>query len=63
MDKLKCEGLDLTTNENPQTTIEEVQDLLCSIGENETASNLKNLIDFGKQFNVRECHMYSKGKV
>ena len=52
MDKLKQKGLDLRTSGDSQTTIEEVQRLLRSIGENETASNLKNLLDYGKHLTL-----------
>ena len=62
MDKLQQKGLDLKTSGNSQTTIEEVQRLLRSIGENETASNLKNLIDFGKHLTLENVTCTLKEK-
>ena len=52
MDKLQQKGLDLKTSGNSRATIEEVQHLLRSIGENETASDLKKLLDFGKHLTL-----------
>ena len=43
-DSLKQIGLDF---ENAQTTIEEVQRLLCSLGEHDIASNLRQHLDLG----------------
>ena len=48
MDKLQQKGLDLMTGGDSQATIEKVQSLLRSIGEDETASNLRKLLNFGK---------------
>ena len=62
MDELQQKGLDLTTSGDSQTTIEEVQRLLRSIGKNETASNLKNLIDFGKHLTLENVTCTIKEK-
>ena len=48
MGELQQKGLDLRASGDSQTTIEEVQHLLRSIGEDETASNLRKLLNFGK---------------
>ena len=48
IESLQQEGLDLKTIGNVQTTIEEVQRLLGSLGQSEIASSLRQHLDIGK---------------
>ena len=48
IDSLKKIGLNLNAIGDTQTTIEEVQSLLHSLGEHEVASSLRKLLDLGK---------------
>ena len=50
IDGLQQIGLDLKTTGVAQTTLEEVQSLLHSLEQHETASNLRQLLDLGKLF-------------
>ena len=48
IESLQWEGLDLNTIAIVQTTIEEVQQRLDSLGQSEIASSLRQRLDFGK---------------
>ena len=52
IESLQQEGLDLSTIENVQTTIEEVQRQLDSLGQSEIASSLRQRLDFGKHLKL-----------
>ena len=52
IESLQQEGLDLNTIGNVQTTIEEVQQLLDSVGQSEIASSLRQHLDFGKHLKL-----------
>ena len=52
IESLQQEGLDLSTIGNVQTTIEEVQRLLDSLGQSEIASSLRQRLDFGKHLKL-----------
>ena len=52
IESLQKEGLDLNTIAFVQTTIEEVQRQLDSLGQSELASSLRQRLDFGKHLNL-----------
>ena len=52
IESLQQEGLDLNTIGNVQTTIEEVQRRLDSLGQSEIASNLQQRLDIGKHLKL-----------
>ena len=60
---LQQEGLDLNTTGNVQTTFEEVQQHLDSLGQPEIASSLRQRIEFGKHLklvNFITIHSYNE---
>ena len=57
IESLQQEGLDLNTTAYVQTTIEEMQRRLDSLGQSEIASSLKKRLDFGK-FKDNKFHHY-----
>ena len=61
IESLQQEGLDPNTTGYVQTTIEEVQRRLDSLGQSEIASGLRQRLDFGKHLklvNFITIHMY-----
>ena len=63
IESLQQEGLGLNTIGNVQTTIEEVQRLLDSLGQSEIASSLRQRLNFGehlKLVNFITVHMYNE---
>jgi len=58
-DRLKQIGLDFG---DAQRTIEEVQRLLCSLGEHEIASNLRQYLDLGKHLRITNGHRIPHNK-
>ena len=52
IESLQQEGLDLNTIGNVQTTIEEVQERLDSLGQSEIASSLRQRLDIGKHLKL-----------
>ena len=65
VESLQQEGLDLNTIGNVQTTIEEVQRLLDSLGQSEIASNLRQHLNFGehlKLVNFMTVHLYNENR-
>ena len=63
IESLQQEGLDLDTTGNVQTTIEEVQRWLDSLGQTEIASSLRQRLDIGtdlKLVNFITVYTYSE---
>ena len=63
IESLQQEGLDLNTIGFVQTTIEDVQRCLDSLGQSELASSLRQRLDFGKHLklvNFITSHIYNE---
>ena len=65
IESLQQEGVDLNATGNVQTTIEEVQQRLDSLGQSKIASSLRQRIEFGKHLelvNFITIHSYNEGE-